>query len=69
MKIPVNVYLNDEAHEYLLNLSAQGFYGKAYDFIMQLTIAFQESLQFISATTLIEEIKKYGKEISKTQIN
>ena len=58
MKIPVIININDECHEYLMNLIAQGYYGESWDLKMQLIIAFENSLDYILGNTLNEELKK-----------
>ena len=58
MKIKVEAWINDECHEYLMNLVAQGYYGESYDIKIKLMIAFEESLNYIMGNTLNEELKK-----------
>lgn len=43
----IKAYINDEAHEYLLNLVAQEYYSEAQEFIMKLTYAFNKGLYII----------------------
>ena len=58
MKIPINLNLNDEAHEYFLNLVAQGFYGESWDLKMKLLTKFEEYLNSIIYSILIEEVER-----------
>jgi hypothetical protein len=57
MKVPITLTLNDEAHEYFLNLVAQGFYGESWDLKMLLLTKFEESLDSIIYSILIKEVK------------
>ena len=49
----IEAYINDESHEYLLNLVAQGYYSDAYEFIIKLTDAFHNSLLIISGNIIL----------------
>jgi hypothetical protein len=61
MKIPITLTLNDEAHEYFLNLVAQGFYGESWDLKMRLLCRFDEYLNSIIYNILLESIQKKSK--------
>jgi hypothetical protein len=58
MKIPINLTLNDEAHEYFLNLVAQGYYGESWDLKMKLLTEFEKYLNSIIYGILIEEVER-----------
>lgn len=62
MKILCTAWVGDEAHEYLLNLIAQGYYGEAWEFKMKLMLAFENSINVIMATTWNEELNKIKKQ-------
>jgi hypothetical protein len=52
----IYAYINDEAEEYLMNLTAQGYYGEAWEFIIKLTDAFNKSLYLIAGRALLGDI-------------
>lgn len=43
----IEAYVNDEAEELLMNLTAQGYYGEAWELVTKLTMAFQNGLYLI----------------------
>ena len=53
----IEAWINDEAHEYLLNLVAQEYYSESWEFITKLTDAFHNSLYVIAGETLNGEQK------------
>lgn len=58
MKVYIEAWINDEAQEYLMNLTAQGYYSEAWVLKMKLLEAFDNSLSYIMGNTLNEELKK-----------
>ena len=58
MIIKCEAWINDEAHEYLINLVAQGYYGESWELKMRLLKAFDDSLNNIVTDTFNEELKK-----------
>ena len=55
MKYPikkVKAWIDDNSHEYLLNLAAQEYYGEAWEFIERLTLEFNSSLYIIAAEAM-----------------
>ena len=65
MKVYCEAWVNDEAEEYLINLTTQGYFAEAYEFKMRLMIAFEHSLDFIIGNVLNEELKARLQEQSK----
>ena len=63
MKVYIEAWINDSAHEYLLNLVAQGFYSESWELKMKLLTAFDDSLMYIMGNTLNEELKTLSKQI------
>ena len=61
MKVYCEAWINDEAEEYLKNLTAQGYFAEAWETKMRLMIAFEQSLDYIIGNTLNEELKKMRK--------
>lgn len=52
MKTEIEAYINDEAEELLMNLTAQGYYGEAQELIIKLIMAFQNGLYLIAGGTI-----------------
>lgn len=48
MKLKIEANLNDEAEEYIMNLTAQGYFSEVQEFIVRLTDAFNKGLYVIA---------------------
>jgi hypothetical protein len=48
----IEAYINDEAEEYIMNLSAQKYYGELWEFITRLTDDFNKGLYVIAGRSL-----------------